>query len=523
MSNTVFGIISYFPNDDTDYHKYVRKARMQKCSELFLNLSKLWPDIDIIVIAQNWQDYKLPNISNNIMIYNQNKLGILASRKMLRNLFIISKYEHLIMLDDDISFRCNDPQGVINMIDNNPDSFSSIIEYLRFFVVSKTILNQLDFPNIDIEKGEGFGDKVFLENCKLHFNQYDLSAYIKPDKPHVLNKVPSTWASEIPYDFSYMQLLTMQSIKSYKHNMLVNSGESGKIDIVLPYVDETDELWQLDLARTEGRSVSSLSRFRPWGTLKYLLRGIDKYMPFVRDIILIVARESQIPKWLDTDKIRIVYHKDFIPEEYLPTFNSCTIESFLYNIPDITEQFIYFNDDVFPINTMIAGDFFTNGKPHLNFVESYEYDKRYAFLVQCKNSEDIIAKMLGIENYNPKKILLSEHSAFPMLKSAVNRVGQECKVDMNETVTALRDDRNINQYIYHYYQYYTNIYIKDTCPYMYMEIDEDINKIKNTILNSDFKLFCINDLGVSDYETIKSKLISIFEEKFPDRSKYESL
>ena len=67
-------------------------------------------------------------------------------------------------------------------------------------------------------------------------------------------------------------------------------------------------------------------RFRNWGTLKYVMRGISENMPFIDKIILIVSDHHQVPKWINTDFVKVVYHKDFIPSKYLPTFNSRTIE-----------------------------------------------------------------------------------------------------------------------------------------------------------------------------------------------------
>ena len=42
--------------------------------------------------------------------------------------------------------------------------------------------------------------------------------------------------------------------------------------------------------------------------------------------------------------------KQFIPNNFLPTFNSCTIEMFIGNIKGLSEYFIYGNDDMFFVN-----------------------------------------------------------------------------------------------------------------------------------------------------------------------------
>ena len=60
---------------------------------------------------------------------------------------------------------------------------------------------------------------------------------------------------------------------------------------------------------------------------------------------------GHIPQFLKTNhsKIRILRHEDYIPKQYLPTFNSNTIEMNYHRIRDLSENFIIFNDDTFPL------------------------------------------------------------------------------------------------------------------------------------------------------------------------------
>ena len=69
------------------------------------------------------------------------------------------------------------------------------------------------------------------------------------------------------------------------------------------------------------------------------------------------------PSWLNVanEKIVVVKHEDFIPKEYLPTFNSHTIELNLHRIKGLSEYFIYFNDDTFILDKLQEKDFFKNG------------------------------------------------------------------------------------------------------------------------------------------------------------------
>lgn len=92
-------------------------------------------------------------------------------------------------------------------------------------------------------------------------------------------------------------------------------------------------------------------------------------MKFIHNVYLVVATGSQVPEWVHSTDIKVVFHRDIIPEKYLPTFNSTTIEMFLCKIKGLSEHFIYFNDDMFPVKEHIIRDFFIDGKPVYELVK----------------------------------------------------------------------------------------------------------------------------------------------------------
>lgn len=96
-------------------------------------------------------------------------------------------------------------------------------------------------------------------------------------------------------------------------------------------------------------------------------------MPFIRTVHLVVSNIEQVPEWLDQSKVHVVLHKDIIPEDLLPTFNSTTIEMYLCKILGLAEHFIYSNDDMMPMNDMAVGDFFNeDGMPIYELVHRSE-------------------------------------------------------------------------------------------------------------------------------------------------------
>ena len=140
-----------------------------------------------------------------------------------------------------------------------------------------------------------------------------------------------------------------------------------KIDYVLTYVDNTDPEWieqNIKVSARFGRKyIPNGVRYRDWGTLRYVFRGLEENMPWINNVYIIVERPTQVPVWLNTNTVKVIYHNQIIPKQFLPTYNSNSIELFMYRIPTLSERFIYGNDDIFPTNPLAPEDFFTeNGK-----------------------------------------------------------------------------------------------------------------------------------------------------------------
>ncbi|WP_454996023.1 stealth family protein, partial [Bulleidia extructa] len=137
------------------------------------------------------------------------------------------------------------------------------------------------------------------------------------------------------------------------------------IDVVIPWVDGNDPTWIKvhDQYTSDRLSDNHVSRYRAWDTFRYWFRAIEENAPWVRKIHFLTF--GHYPKWLNIhhEKIHLVRHEDFIPKEYLPTFSSHVIELNLHRIPDLAEQFIYFNDDVYLNLPSQPDDFFENGLP----------------------------------------------------------------------------------------------------------------------------------------------------------------
>lgn len=298
------------------------------------------------------------------------------------------------------------------------------------------------------------------------------------------------------------------------------------IDLVFPYVDCSDPEWQ-KVYNSVSPEPFEPARFRSWDTLKYMFRGIDLCMPWIHKVHFIVSSESQLPSWLnyDCDKLHIVYHDQIIPQMFLPTFNSCTIESFLYNIDGLADYIIYGNDDFFPINNMLPTNFFTEyGVPRIVFKSNLKFSTENKFRCQCRSGMDMIQRKIPFtEQYTPNRIFKPIHCFVPMLKSTLIKVGEMYKPEIYLSISQFRNFTCVNQYIYSYYQYFTNNYDShNTISYNYCSMKFGIKYPIESIGSRNIQAICINDDNPRiNYEDAKKQLGDAFSKKFPLKSIFE--
>ncbi|PVG81740.1 hypothetical protein DDE18_17370 [Nocardioides gansuensis] len=122
------------------------------------------------------------------------------------------------------------------------------------------------------------------------------------------------------------------------------------IDVVYTWVDGDDPEWQAARDAREGsdarREAAGQARFRSRDELRYSMRSVHAHAPWVRTIHLVTA--GQRPEWLaDDPRVKVVDHREILPADALPTFNSQAIETALHRVPGLAEHFVYVNDDVF--------------------------------------------------------------------------------------------------------------------------------------------------------------------------------
>ena len=291
------------------------------------------------------------------------------------------------------------------------------------------------------------------------------------------------------------------------------------MDVVITYVNGLDPVWQEEYASAVGGDVMA-KRYRDWGTLKYLLRGIEKHMPSVEQVFLLVSGESQVPEWIDRGHVHVVLHKDIIPGRFLPTFNSTTIEMFMHRIPGLAEEFLYFNDDMFPVMDCRREDFFFEGKPVIGFAHHLFAGGKYKKRV--RNSDRQARKALG---KGPGLFFVRpQHTCSPMLKSESEAVYSYSEDAIFRVVSRLRTTSNFNQYLFLDYLYYQGKTVRGKISNKHLSpAVHSPETIAGNILSPSTKLLCINDVHLSDedYARYRSEILGAFERHFPMTSKFE--
>ena len=252
------------------------------------------------------------------------------------------------------------------------------------------------------------------------------------------------------------------------------------IDMVIAYVDNQDLVWRntyINYCKTHNLNQKIVdllgSRFGGIRFIDYQLKLVSKNMKWINMIYLLLSNKEQAPKNLPSN-CKIVLHNEFIPAQYLPTFNSTTIEMFLWNIKGLEEHFIYANDDMLPTGELQPSDFFEDDKIKIEWrFEQFSYGmSMYAY--QCHNNVTSVAKVLGIKD-NEYSMIRPVHSFTPIIKSHAKDIFYLLSSYICPHIRAFRTEYQYNQYIYPLYEYFKFGTLDSDIDFLYTELDKDFD------------------------------------------------
>lgn len=375
----------------------------------------------------------------------------------------------------------------------------------------------------------------------------------------------------------------------------MSQNKTPKIDFVVTWVDGSDEKWLAEKrAIAEGQSFiekpssttnrtfaenqpsvkgqpslekprfdSSDLRFRnDFDFLKYWFRGVEKFAPWVNHIFFVTA--GHLPDWLNLQhpKLKIIRHSDFIPQEFLPTFNSHTIENNLHRIAELSEDFVYFNDDFYLLRKTRPEDFFKEGQyqgktqllPRAFFAENIlinnpsrdifpyiqmnnmalinqTYDKRNFYKTHRTKAFNIKYGVLNLRNlllqpWREFSLLYDPHCAIAYKKSTFQAVWQKHNKELTETsLRRFRSDRDVSHLVFYYTQLLDGKFIPRSANFSHhtmLSKDEKQNlQIIRMVESQKYHILCINDGEVKDPVKTRIALTAAFDEILPEKSIFE--
>jgi hypothetical protein len=281
------------------------------------------------------------------------------------------------------------------------------------------------------------------------------------------------------------------------------------IDVVYTWVDGDDPDWRERKARAlrdnawvtgvSGHTANS-SRFASRDELRYSLRALHCFAPWVRQVFLVT--DDQVPAWLDTDHpgITVVSHREvFGTTGRLPTFNSHAIESRLHRIRGLSEHFLYLNDDVFLGRPVAPELFFTPGGltrffPSRALVDSAPRRPGDPPVNSAgKNNRRLIQEAFG--RVLTRKMM---HTPHPSRRSVITEIEHRFAADVEATAAHQfrhPEDVSLLSSLQQYYAYLTGRAAPGEIAYMYADLADATAPFKMARMLRDRHLdaFCLND------------------------------
>lgn len=329
------------------------------------------------------------------------------------------------------------------------------------------------------------------------------------------------------------------------------------IDFVITWVDGNDPLWQQERMQYQADKITDVSavRYRDMETLKYWFRAVEKYAPWVNKIHFVTW--GHLPEWMNTEhpKLHIVNHKDYIPEEYLPTFNSHPIELNMHRIPGLSEHFVYFNDDMFLNGPVMPEFFFYKGLPcdfanieniycertndiysHVRFNEAHLISKHYSYIHSfCKNPLKYLnvaytwranlRNLLKLENRSNFSGFDNHHLATSYLKQTFCDFWDKDYETLDRVSRMkFRSPFGISQSIIRYAQFASGNFrpVSKESRGKILHLWQDLSELETIMADESCKMLCLNDTSKDvDFEQCKATTIAEFEKKLPEPSSFE--
>lgn len=277
------------------------------------------------------------------------------------------------------------------------------------------------------------------------------------------------------------------------------------IDIVFSWVDGADLEWQrARAARMQsyvvGEGDGHEARFRQLDELKYALRSVHIFAPWIRNIVIVT--DSPRPEWLaEHPRVTVLPSAEFFTDPAaLPTYNSHAVESQLHRIPGLSEHFLYSNDDMFFGREVEPEAFFTSGGIS-RFIEA---DTRIGLgepepvRSGFENAARVNRAVLQ-DRFGRTIARHLEHAPAPLRRSVLVKLEAEFPEEFARTAASRfrsATDVSVTNSLYHYYALLTGKAVPQESmrvKYVDTTMQEGIAELATLLRKRDYDFFCLND------------------------------
>lgn len=308
------------------------------------------------------------------------------------------------------------------------------------------------------------------------------------------------------------------------------------VDVVYTWVDGDDPAWRERMTAARAAATghrpahaTAEARFRGFDELRYSLRSVEMYAPWVNHVWLVTDR--QVPSWLRTDhpRLTVVDHRDiWVDPELLPVFNSHAIESQLHRIDGLAEHYVYLNDDVFLGRALPPSALFEPGGALRFFPSSSQVGigpraaDDPATVAAAKNGRQLLRRSVGV---SPTQKIT--HVAHAQRRSVAYELAERFAEDYRRVAgSRFRSADDISPvWLHQWYAHATGRAVAMRLAYQYVDLVSPAAQRRLRILarRRDLDVFCLNqseDPAV-DPGVLRRRLGAFLQAYYPFTSSFE--
>ncbi|KAJ3438520.1 hypothetical protein M0812_17710 [Anaeramoeba flamelloides] len=266
--------------------------------------------------------------------------------------------------------------------------------------------------------------------------------------------------------------------------------------------------------------------------LQYSLRSIDKYLPWVNKIYILMNSGADLPYWIKKDypsKIRIIDQCElFESKEYCPSDNTFAAYSVAHRIPGLANKFILLDHDFF-FNQPVTRDYFYTIDDLPIIYETRLYQKTY-------RPGDELLDFIKEEGFPQHKYARYSHIPKPMRRDFLLRFDEKYPGYAGliqshlEPHNFLTEDYSMIYFEFLYQQKWMRKLNIDKAkffqfPFSYTNnFEEQLNSIYDKLSTEDIITFnCNNNFAENNsrYLSQRAIIFDFFEKLYPNAPDYE--